>query len=138
MSSYAKPGIGDLLKPLERTSDAGGVAAVSRDYLTYFEQKDDSEDVEFRRKRDAMAVNNTYYDLATDFYEYGWGESFHFGVLRHGESREHSLAKHEYYLALKMGLKRGQRVLVRHACVHVCDRPITGLEYRFDEDFFGD
>jgi hypothetical protein len=23
-------------------------------------------------------VVNKYYDLATSFYEYGWGESFHF------------------------------------------------------------
>ena len=27
-----------------------------------------------------------YYDLVTDFYEYGWGPSFHFAPRRTGES----------------------------------------------------
>ena len=41
-------------------------------------------------------VSNLYYNLATDFFEYGWGRSFHFaprvpaesfqGVDRHGMS----------------------------------------------------
>ena len=53
-----------------------------------------------------------YYDLATDFYEYGWGEAFHFAVLKPEESREHSFAKHEYFLALKLGLQAGDTVLV--------------------------
>jgi hypothetical protein len=112
MTSSIKPGISDLLKPLERTASDGGVEAVSNDYLTYYDQS--SSEIEARRKQEAMAVNNAYYDLATDFYEYGWGESFHFAALRPGESREHSMAKHEYYLALKMQLKKGQRVLVRY------------------------
>ena len=30
------------------------------------------------RKADYRTFENTYYDLVTDFYEYGWGESFHF------------------------------------------------------------
>ena len=29
------------------------------------------------RKRDYKNFVNTYYDLVTDFYEYGWGQSFH-------------------------------------------------------------
>ena len=27
---------------------------------------------------DHKDVNNLYYDLVTDFFEYGWGRSFHF------------------------------------------------------------
>lgn len=123
MDSAVKPGIGSLLKPLDHNAN-GGVGGVASDYLTYFDQsatKDgrDEAAVEARRKQEALAVSNAYYDLATDFYEYGWGESFHFAVLRPGESREHAFAKHEYYLALKMELKRGQRVLVRIQTVSV-------------------
>jgi hypothetical protein len=113
MTSSITPGISDLLKPLDRTASDGGVQALSSDYLTYYDQTGDTSEMEVRRKQEAMTVNNTYYDLATDFYEYGWGESFHFAALRPGESREHSMAKHEYYLALKMQLKKGHRVLVR-------------------------
>ncbi|ELU07827.1 hypothetical protein CAPTEDRAFT_193200 [Capitella teleta] len=56
-------------------------------------------------------MTNHYYDLVTDFYEYGWGDSFHFATQDKGESREHSFAKHEYRLALKLGIQKGETVL---------------------------
>lgn len=112
MTSAEAPGINNLLKPLDKSTAGDGVTSVSNDYLAFYDQNGNNDETEKRRKEEAMVVNNTYYDLATDFYEYGWGESFHFGALRPEESREHSFAKHEYYLALKMALKRGMRVLV--------------------------
>ena len=36
-------------------------------------------------------VSNLYYDLVTDFYEYGWGKSFHFAPRVPGESFKASL-----------------------------------------------
>lgn len=47
---------------------------------------------------------NSFYDLVTDFYEYGWGESFHFAPRLRVESFFDSLRRHEYYLALRLGL----------------------------------
>jgi sterol 24-C-methyltransferase len=113
----SRPTLGTLLKPLEADTVKSGsgvgrtVNSVTDDYLTYFDQNQNREEVEARRKQDALVVNNAYYDIATDFYEYGWCESFHFAPLRPGESREHSFAKHEYQLALKMQLKSQQTVL---------------------------
>ena len=52
-----------------------------------------------------------YYDAVTDFYEHGWGQSFHFAPRFAGESRRESLVRHEYYLALRLGLEPGMRVL---------------------------
>ena len=37
-------------------------------------------------KTDYEGFNNVYYDLVTDFYEYGWGRSFHFAPRVPGES----------------------------------------------------
>jgi len=54
---------------------------------------------------------NFYYDLATDFYEYGWGESFHFGPRFIGEGFQESLRRAEYYLASRMELKEKMKVL---------------------------
>jgi len=42
--------------------------------------------------------------LVTDFYEYGWGESFHFAPRLRFETFLESLRRHEYYLALRLGL----------------------------------
>jgi sterol 24-C-methyltransferase len=63
------------------------------------------------RIQGAQEMTNAYYDIATDFYEYGWGQSFHFASRFEGESFEASLARHEHFLALKLGLKAGQTVL---------------------------
>ena len=126
MTSKEKPSITEILRPLHGR-DAGAVDSVADGYLRYFDRgqsrsettadsqadadDSDSEAVE-RRRSDAVTVTNAYYDLATDFYEYGWGDAFHFAVLRPEESRDHSWAKHEYFLAMKLGLKAGDTVLV--------------------------
>ena len=39
------------------------------------------------RKADYRKFENTYYDLVTDFYEYGWGQSFHFAPLMKASPR---------------------------------------------------
>ena len=56
---------------------------------------------------DHKQVSVLYYDLATDFYEYGWGRSFDFAPRVPGESFKASLTRHERYLADKLELKPG-------------------------------
>ncbi|KAH0835882.1 S-adenosyl-L-methionine-dependent methyltransferase [Lanmaoa asiatica] len=56
-------------------------------------------------------VVNGYYDGATQVYEYAWGSSFHFSRFYKGEGFYQSLARHEHYLAAKMQLRPGMRVL---------------------------
>lgn len=63
------------------------------------------------RKQNYTTLVNQYYDLATDFYEWAWGTSFHFAPRRHGESVQASIARHEHFLALRLGLKPGMKVL---------------------------
>lgn len=55
-------------------------------------------------------VNNLYYDLVTDFYEYGWGRSFHFAPRVPGESLKASLMRHERNIADALELKEGMVV----------------------------
>jgi sterol 24-C-methyltransferase len=52
-----------------------------------------------------------YYDGATELYEYGWAQSFHFSRFYKGEAFAASLARHEHYLASQMSLRPGMRVL---------------------------
>jgi sterol 24-C-methyltransferase len=54
---------------------------------------------------------NSYYNLATDLYEYGWGQSFHFSRFAYGEPFYQAIARHEHYLAAKIGIKDGDKVL---------------------------
>merc|ERR1711966_221969 len=52
-----------------------------------------------------------YYDLATEFYEWGWGQSFHFADKRKGENFHSSILRHEHYLAGRLGVNHGAKVL---------------------------
>ncbi|THU71639.1 hypothetical protein C4D60_Mb04t03570 [Musa balbisiana] len=68
-----------------------------------------------RNQGSDMVVVNKYYDLATSFYEFGWGESFHFAPRWKGESLRESIKRHEHFLALQLGLKPGMKELNRVA-----------------------
>ena len=51
-------------------------------------------------------MGRAFYDLVTEFYELGWGRSFHFAPGKEGESFEESLASHQYFLGEVLGLNR--------------------------------
>ena len=63
------------------------------------------------RKANYVAVANNFYDLVTDFYRFGWGESFHFAPRKRGESLKASLARCERGLSDVLGLKPGMRAV---------------------------
>lgn len=63
------------------------------------------------RKTSSRSLVNHYYDLVTDFYEYGWGQSFHFAPRKKDESFKSSLLRHQHYLADRLKLKPGMDVL---------------------------
>ena len=42
---------------------------------------------------------------------FGWGQSFHFAKRFAHETLAESILRHEYYLASRLGLKEGQKVL---------------------------
>lgn len=56
-------------------------------------------------------MTDSYYNLATDLYEYGWGASFHFCRFGYREPFYQAIARHEHYLALKMNLQEDMKVL---------------------------
>ncbi|KAF7144284.1 hypothetical protein RHSIM_Rhsim05G0184300 [Rhododendron simsii] len=66
---------------------------------------------EKERKANYADMVNKYYDLVTSFYEYGWGESFHFAFRLKGESLKEGIKRHEHFIALQLCLKPGQKVL---------------------------
>ena len=64
-----------------------------------------------KRKSDYQDFIITYYNLVTDFFEYGWGQSFHFAPRGKKESFLASITRHEHYLAHMLGLRPGMRVI---------------------------
>lgn len=69
-----------------------------------------NESVEQRKERYASMVNH-FYNLVTDFYEWGWGQSFHFGPRFMDETFVESIKRSEHHIASRLGLKPGMRAL---------------------------
>lgn len=84
------------------------------EYFKHWDNKLSAEETEEIRKarRDEYAtLTRHYYNLATDLYEYGWAQSFHFCRFSKGEPFRQALARHEHYLAHKMNIQEGSTVL---------------------------
>jgi sterol 24-C-methyltransferase len=63
------------------------------------------------RRQSYREVSLSFYNLASDFYEIGWGRSIHFAPSRRGENRKESIARHERFLADELKLHPGMEVL---------------------------
>lgn len=94
----------------EKTIVQRATDAVQKEVSSYKALFDQSSSVDERKNHYQTLVKN-YYSLATDFYEYGWGRSFHFANRYRTETLAESIQRHESYLALRMGLKAGDQVL---------------------------
>ncbi|KAM5437808.1 putative sterol 24-C-methyltransferase [Microsporum ferrugineum] len=79
---------------------------VTDKYVEFWEKKEHGE-----RKENYMSLVNSYYDLATDFYEEAWAQSFHFCRFGPDEPFLQAIARHEHYLAFRMGIQSDMKVL---------------------------
>eukprot|EP00933_Yihiella_yeosuensis_P051987 TRINITY_DN49975_c0_g1_i1.p1 TRINITY_DN49975_c0_g1~~TRINITY_DN49975_c0_g1_i1.p1 ORF type:complete len:675 (-),score=107.79 TRINITY_DN49975_c0_g1_i1:381-2405(-) len=77
----------------------------------YNSQQDDSQTSVDERNDQYATLVDSYYDLATEFYEWGWGTSFHFADRRKDESFQDSIKRHEYYIAGRLGINGGAKIL---------------------------
>jgi len=64
-----------------------------------------------KRQEGYRTMVNNFYDLVTDFYEYGWCQSFHFAPRYRGETFLESIKRAEYHLCSRLGMKPGVTAL---------------------------
>lgn len=105
-------GRGGLIAAMGKNKEAQKAAV--DEYFKHWDNKASAEETEETRKarRDEYAtLTRHYYNLATDLYEYGWSQSFHFCRFSTGEPFRQAIARHEHYLALKMNIQENQKVL---------------------------
>eukprot|EP00270_Netrium_digitus_P014758 TRINITY_DN508_c0_g1_i1.p1 TRINITY_DN508_c0_g1~~TRINITY_DN508_c0_g1_i1.p1 ORF type:complete len:374 (+),score=68.59 TRINITY_DN508_c0_g1_i1:59-1180(+) len=77
-------------------------------YDTYFQQNHGDGVAE---KQKAPEFVDTFYNLVTDIYEWGWGQSFHFSPAIPGKSHRDATRMHEEYVAKLLELKPGMKAL---------------------------
>jgi sterol 24-C-methyltransferase len=99
---------GGLSSLSAKDKDAASVAIEG--YFKHWDGKTDAE-AEKSRLEDYSSLTKHYYNLVTDFYEYGWGASFHFCTFYKGEPFRQAIARHEHFLATKIGIKEDMKVL---------------------------
>ena len=97
--------LSDVLKNADKTSRVDSAVSEYEEQFKGAERGDLDDE-----KSQHETINNLYYDLVTDFFEYGWGRSFHFAPRVPGESFKASLARHEHYMAHALGLRPGMVV----------------------------
>lgn len=90
-----------------RLGDAA-VAPTLESYSGFYDRA--QPDAVAQRKGRYRDFINQYYDLVTDFYEYGWGQSFHFAPRREGDRFADAIRESEIFVSDKLALAPGQRV----------------------------
>ncbi|CZR63704.1 sterol 24-C-methyltransferase (Delta(24)-sterol C-methyltransferase) [Phialocephala subalpina] len=108
-SSEARGGFSAMLK-----KDKVAQKAAVDEYFKHWDNKaakDETPEIREARKEEYATLTRHYYNLGTDLYEYGWGQSFHFCRFSYGEPFYQAIARHEHYLAAKIGIKDGDKVL---------------------------
>jgi sterol 24-C-methyltransferase len=98
----------NIMRSRPASGPNSNVKETAQAYVKRFQGPDASVE---QRKQDAPTLVNEYYDLVTDFYEYGWGDAFHFAPRYQHETFPESLARHEYFLAGHGQFKPGMKVM---------------------------
>ncbi|AOW06867.1 sterol 24-C-methyltransferase [Yarrowia lipolytica] len=106
---HKKHGLGAVMSK-NKDAQAAAVEGFFRNWGDKDRSKIEDAD-EQGRIEDYAGLTKHYYNLVTDFYEYGWGSSFHFSRYYKGEAFRQATARHEHYLAYKMGIQPGMKVL---------------------------
>ncbi|KHJ35445.1 putative sterol 24-c-methyltransferase [Erysiphe necator] len=108
-SSNAEGGFRAMLK-----KDKDAQKAAVDEYFKHWDNKtakDETEKDREARRAEYATLTRQYYNLGTDLYEYGWGQSFHFCRFAYGEPFYQAIARHEHYLAAKIGINEADKVL---------------------------
>lgn len=95
---------------LPSTMTQGGVDRARKKIFNYDKSYNKTK-LDANLSHDNAAMTDIFYDLVTDFYEWGWGQSFHFATRFKGESFRESILRHEYILATKLNIKNTDKVL---------------------------
>ncbi|KAK2746029.1 sterol 24-c-methyltransferase [Colletotrichum kahawae] len=90
---------------LKKDHEAQKVA--TEDYFRHWDNKLNAQ----KETKEDREPTIRYYNLVTDFYEFGFGQSFHFCRPAIAESFKQGIARHEHYLAHMINIKKGMKVL---------------------------
>lgn len=111
------PGVKSLCKNMGETLE-NTVANYSSNFADSQETKSGvtaagKESVANQRVENARNVTERFYSIVTDFYEYGYGFSFHFAPVYDEFSFTQCIQEYEHGVAKSLQAKPGMKILVR-------------------------
>ena len=83
-------------------------------FSSHFSKSGDrEEDFDYKtRNEHAKDIVTNFYTLVTDFYEYGYGPSFHFAPVPDGKGFEDCIRDYEHEIAQSLNARPGMKILV--------------------------
>ena len=96
-------------RPPVEANSGGSLREALDDFLEIKEFVEAQEDGD-RALREQPAMVSRFYDVVTRFYEYGWGQSFHFAPRRSGEGLHAAQRRQEAGVAELLELGPGMKV----------------------------
>jgi sterol 24-C-methyltransferase len=109
VETAAGPGIADVCQKPYDGKIRDNVAQYSEKFAKAGEREGDF-DYESRTEK-TIEITQSYYTLVTDFYEYGYGASFHFGPVRDGQTLQDCLLEYEHEIARNLNARPGMKIL---------------------------
>lgn len=119
--TYSAPGVTELGKS-QKQAVQGEVTRYIDNYLDSHSQGGQQVEKETalkNRREHAKDVTTNFYSLVTDFYEYGYGHSFHFAPIYDGKSLSECIAIYEQGVAKLLKAKPGMKLLVSPHIKHL-------------------
>lgn len=104
-SKKSKPGVMELGSGGLKSGEIGAA------FTGYQKSYGSADRTEITDKETAPSVADTFYNLVTDFYEWGWGQSFHFSPRLPGKDYVASEVAHQARISGLCGMKPGMKVL---------------------------
>ncbi len=99
----------NLSKSLRSTYRGWNVASRVARFSSWFDRsrRADADGSDY----DHTETVNDYYDLCSEFMQFGWNESLHFAPLTPEETLEESIVRHQRLMIKRLELRAGMRVI---------------------------
>eukprot|EP00871_Galdieria_phlegrea_P002572 jgi/Galph1/3315/GphlegSOOS_G1984.1 len=92
-------------------SKRNAVTVIDEYNQMYSHGVESEQDKSLRESEKGKVMISDFYNLVSDFYEWGWAQSFHFAVIQKGEPFEASLQRYEYFLPYRLQIEPGQHIV---------------------------
>ena len=106
---YKAPDVSKMNSHLSNESQS----SILGSFTSFYDKKANRKSDETEKNAPVVEHVQSFYELVTDFYEYGYGESFHFCPVYDNLSMTANIQQYEIEISKSLGARPGMTILVR-------------------------